>query len=495
MSDRAIKNKVIHATKWSLVTEVIAKIIVPINNMILARILLPEAFGVIATVTMITSFADMFTDAGFQKFLVQHDFKNGKEQDQYANVAFWTNFGISISFLLVIALFSDNIATGVGNPGLGYVIVISCLQLPLTSFSSIQMALYRRQFDFKTLFYVRLIGSLIPFIVSIPLALLGFNYWALIIGYLLVHLSNAILLTYKATWKPSFYYDYEKLKNMFSFSAWSLLESILVWFGTWIDIFLISQAFSQYYLGIYKTSITMVNAIMSLITASTLPIIFSALSRLKNDKEQFKNAYLKFQRILSMIIFPLGIGVFIYRDFVTKILLGDNWMEGSMIIGLWALLSGFVIVFNNINTEAYRAYGKFKLTVLSQFLYIVVLIPTLQVSVLFGFWAMVYLRSIVRIESILVHFMLMKRAIGISAWKSIQNIFPTLLVSILMGIFAYLLKQLSSGMTWDLITILISSVFYVGILSTFPHIKDEMKYIVSKFMKVDKPLHKEEPIA
>jgi PST family polysaccharide transporter len=186
--------------------------------MILARILVPGAFGVVATVTMITSFAEMFTDSGFQKYLVQHEFKSIDEKYKNANVAFWTNFSISVILWGFIVLSSDQLAILVGNPGLGKVISIACIQLPITAFSSIQMALYKRNFDFKTLFLVRIISSFIPFIVTIPLALAGLSYWSLIIGTLTIHLSNAVILTIKSDWKPKFYYSIEILKEMFSFS-------------------------------------------------------------------------------------------------------------------------------------------------------------------------------------------------------------------------------------------------------------------------------------
>lgn len=152
MNETNIKERVISATKWSSFTEILAKLVSPVTNMILARILAPEAFGVVATVTMIVSFADMFADSGFQKYLVQHEFKDEGEKYKNANVAFWTNFGISVLLWIIIIIFREELATLVGNPGLGKVIAISCFQLPLTSFSSIQMALFRRDFDFKTLF-------------------------------------------------------------------------------------------------------------------------------------------------------------------------------------------------------------------------------------------------------------------------------------------------------------------------------------------------------
>ena len=145
-----LNNKIASATKWSTLAEIIAKLIQPITNMVLARILAPEAFGVIATITMITSFADMLTDAGFQKYIIQHKFIDEKELFKNANVAFITNFTISIFIWIAIAIFKDNIATLLGDRGLGMAICISSLQLPITALSSIQMALYKRYLNIKS---------------------------------------------------------------------------------------------------------------------------------------------------------------------------------------------------------------------------------------------------------------------------------------------------------------------------------------------------------
>ena len=205
MNEDNFNKKIVNATKWSSITEIVAKLVCPVTNMILARILVPEAFGVATTVTMITSFAEMFTDSGFQKYLLQHEFKSIDEKYKNANVAFWTNFIISIILWGFIVLFSEQLAILVGNPGLGNVISIACIQLLFTAFSSMQMALYRRKFDFRTLFIVRLVSIFIPFVVTIPLALSGLSYWSLIIGTLTIHLSNAVILTIKSDWKPKFY--------------------------------------------------------------------------------------------------------------------------------------------------------------------------------------------------------------------------------------------------------------------------------------------------
>ena len=175
-----LKKQIVSATKWSSITELAAKLIAPITGIVLARLLTPDAFGVVTTIMMILSFVEIFTDAGFQKYLVQHEFRDKEDREQSATVAFWCNMLISLVIWGFIILFCEPIARIIGNPGLGHVIAISCVCIPLLAFSSIQMALYKRDFDFKTLFRVRVIALLVPLVITIPLAfffteLLGIN--------------------------------------------------------------------------------------------------------------------------------------------------------------------------------------------------------------------------------------------------------------------------------------------------------------------------------
>ena len=480
MNEDNFNKKIINATKWSSITEIAAKLVSPVTNMILARILVPGAFGVVATVTMITSFAEMFTDSGFQKYLVQHEFKSIDEKYKNANVAFWTNFSISVILWGFIVLSSDQLAILVGNPGLGKVISIACIQLPITAFSSIQMALYKRNFDFKTLFLVRIISSFIPFIVTIPLALAGLSYWSLIIGTLTIHLSNAVILTIKSDWKPKFYYSIEILKEMFSFSIWSLIEAISIWLTSWIDTFIIGSVLNQYYLGLYKTSTTMVNSLIALIQSSIIPVLFSTLSRLQNDDIKFTNMYFKFQRIISILVFPLGVGVFLYSDLATEIMLGSKWSEASGVIGIWALTSSIMTVFGNLCSEVYRAKGKPKLSFIAQTLHLIVLVPACIISSKHGFWALVYTRSWIRLQFVLVHFILMKYVIGISITKTIKNVSQTAVSTICMGVLCYFLRQINESILWDFISIFICMMFYFCILLLFPSMRREIFSVMKK---------------
>ena len=475
-----INKKMLNATKWTTITEFIAKLVIPLSNMILARILAPEAFGVVATVTMIISFADMFSDSGFQKYLIQKEFDTKKERFEYANVAFWTNFIISIFIWIIIVIFSENIAELVGNKGLGNVIIIACIQLPITAISSIQIALYRREFNFKVLFYNRLVIIFSPFVITIPLALIGYNFWSLIIGNLVSTFLSAILLTLKSEWKPRFKYSIEILKRMLGFSIWTLLESMAIWLTTWIDTFVIGNALSSYYLGVYKTSTSLVNSLMSIVTAATTPILFSGLSRLQNEPYEFKELYFRFQKIVAMLIIPLGVGLYSYRELATKIMLGNKWMEASFIIGLWSLTSVLVIVFSHFSSEVYRALGKPKLSLVAQLLHLIFLVPTLLLAVNYGFTTLVIARSIVRLQAILVHFVIMQFIIKISIFRSLKNTFPIFLSVSIMYVFSLFFKNLYSGVLMQFVGILLCVILYVLVLFLFPKERNQIKYFLKK---------------
>lgn len=468
-ASKILNNKIVKATKWSAITEIVSKLSTPITSMVLARLLTPDAFGVVATLTMIISFAEIFTDAGFQKYLVQHEFKDDEDRVQSTNVAFWSNLIMSLVIWLIIGLFSESLATMVGNPGLGNVLTIACVSIPLAAFSSIQIALYKRDFDFKTLFKVRIVGICIPLFITIPLAFLLKNFWALVIGTIASNLVNAVLLTVYSKWKPSHYYSFSKLKEMLSFTIWSMFEAVSIWLTSYVDVFIIGVYLNEHYLGLYKTSISIVGQIMALITSVTTPILFSSLSRLQNDEEEFRKLFFRFQKIVSLLVIPLGVGVFCFSDLITEIVLGSQWAEASGFIGLWGLTSSLTIILSHYSSEVYRAKGQPKLSVLAQWLHIIVLWPTLLIAINYGFEVLYTARALVRIELIAVNLIIMYCIMKISPWQMIKNISTSIISVLIMAIVAFFLLRINNSLNWQFVYIVICGVIYFSILLLFPN--------------------------
>ncbi len=470
-----MNQKIGQATKWSSITEIIAKLISPITNMILARLLVPEAFGIVATITMVISFADIFTDAGFQKYIIQHEFSDKEALDNSTNVAFWTNLGVSTIICIIIFLFRHKIADLVGNSGLGNSISITSVMIIITAFSSIQMARYRRALDFKTLFSVRIMTSLIPLLVTVPLAVVLRNYWSLLIGTFASQLCNAIVLTVRSQWKPKFYYSFALFKEMFSFTAWTLLESISIWLTTNLDVFIVGNYLNDYYLGIYKTSMSTVNAYMGIITSALTPVLFSALSRYQNDDKNFRRTYYQFQSLTAVLVIPMGIGIYLYRDLVTEILLGSQWSEASGFIGLWGLTSSFTIVFSHFSSEVYRSKGNPKVSLVLQLIHIAFLVPTLILSVSYGFETLYVARSLVRIQMIVCALLTMHIMYGFKVQDILRNVFPMIISALIMGIAGYFMQQISSYVIWQFISVFVCIMIYFAVLlGLFPSIRHEV---------------------
>ena len=460
-------SKISNSIKWSSLGEILAKLIVPITNMILARVLMPEDFGILASINMIISFVDMFTDSGFAKYIIQCDFESEEEKTQFVNVAFWTNFGISVFFWLLICLFRNPVAAVTGNPGYGTVIAVASLQLLITSFSSIQTALFRRGFDFRTLFITRVMMAVIPLAVTVPLAFITRNYWSLIIGSLTSALLNAVVLTIKSSWKPELYYNVAQLKKMLSFSIWSLAEAVAYWLTNWVDVFLIGSAFTAYYLGLYKNSLNMVNSIMALVKASIIPVLFATLSRLKNDHFEFEECYFCIQRLTACVLIPMGIGLFEFRELATLLMFGKKWMEGTNIVGAWALASCFFILYEGFNGEAYKAKGIPKVLFVFQAAYLCVMIPVCVYVKDIGFWPFVYTRSVLIFVEVFIGLFFMKKYVGFSVVRMVGNIGYPLVFAVIMGGCGHYLRQINKAVLWQLVSILCCVVIYGALVLAF----------------------------
>lgn len=451
------------ATKWSAITEIAAKFISPISTMILARILTPDAFGVLVMATMIISFAEIFTDAGFQKYIIQHPFKDEDSLYKSTTVAFWSNLIFSMILWGIICIFSQQIAHIVGNDGYGLVISISCICIPLTAFSSIQMAIFKRAMDFKTLFIVRIVGITIPLFVTIPLALITHSYWALIIGMITLNISNAIILTCKSPWKPTIYYNVKLFKKMFSFSMWSMVEAVSIWLTGYLDIFIVGTVLNTHYMGIYRTSINTVNQIMTIITAATTPVLFSALSRLQNNDDEFKRLFFRFQHLVGLLVIPMGVGIYLFSDLITEILLGSQWEESSYMIGWWGLTSAITIVFSHYCSEIYRAKGKPKYSVLAQMLHLCFLVPTVLLSVKYGFRTLCLSRALVRFTSIAINLVILYVLTRISPYDMVKNVWYSCFATIIMALICIILPD-TDNIIIQLLYIIICACSYFTII-------------------------------
>lgn len=466
--NNAFSQKIASATKWSSISEIGAKLVVPVVNMILARLLTPEDFGIVATLTMIVSFAEVFSESGCPRYLVQHEFIDENDFEKATNVAFWTNTIFAIVLWGVITIFVTPIVNLAGSPGYEKATIIMAAQIPLLSISDMLKARFRRNFNFKGLFVARITTAMVPLLVTVPLALICKSYWALIIGTLTRDIVNLVVLFHLSRWKPRCSFSFQKLKEMFSFTVWSIAESFTVWMSLYIGTFIVGNALSVQLLGLYKTTITTVSSYMTIITAIITPVLFATLSRCQTEDKLFVSIFLKFQRMVAIVVFPLGVGMLVYRELATLILLGSQWSATADFLGIWALTSAIVIVISNLNSELIRSKGKPQLSVLVQVLHLAVVIPALHWAVQKDYDTLAVMHCISKLSIVAVSMFVVGHFFGLKCWNVIKNVAGSFFASLIMGIFASSMVYVSSNYMWQAVSILLSIFVYAVALIIIP---------------------------
>lgn len=450
-----------------MISEIAVKFVVPITNMILTRILTPDAFGVVAICNMLISFIDLISDAGFGKYIIQAEFSSEEEKDNYINVAFWTNFLISLFMVIIIILFRDYIAGVLGNKGYARVISISGLQIIITTISSIQISILRRNCDFKKLFIARLSVAIIPLIITVPIAIVMKSFWALIIGNLFTAAFNSAILSVLSRWKPKLFYRYEILKKMFNYSFWSLCEAVANWTIFWIDTFIVGRIFSEYQLGLYKNSAYMVQSIMGMLSASVSPVLLTILSKLKCNDKKFRETFINIQNLILYLAIPMGIGLFIFRKTATIILFGYSWIEAADIVGAWSIMMMFSVIFYSMPAELYKSKGIPRMLFIFQVMYLVVLVPICYFSTEYGFWAMVYIRCICVIWQVILSIIFIRKIFKINLYEYFSTFFIPIMGTLCMACLSIVYKLFFDTLLSDILGIIVGILVYISFIIVF----------------------------
>lgn len=453
--------------KWSGLGEIGAKFITPITTIILARILSPDAFGVVAICNMLITFVDIFVEAGFNKYIVQRQFSSDEEKFMSVNVAFWTQITIAIILYLIIFIFKYSIAELLGKREYGFVLSIASLQLIFVSLSSTHTALLRRSFQFKKLFKIRLVTAIGPLCITVPLAIIFKSYWALVLGTLTTAAVTTILLFISSSWIPKFIYSFRSLKEMWGYSFWSFCEGLAHWAIWWVDIFIIGHIFTTYYIGLYKNSTQIVLSLFGMITSAMSPVLLASLSRISNLNKSNYIFYI-IEQMFMFIVLPLGIIIYVNQIFVTEILLGAKWIEAAPIIGLWSIMMSISLIIYSFPAEAFKARGIPQYLFAYQVCYLVFIIPICIITAKQGFWEFIYWRcSCIIFQIILfIYFSIKYLNWRIKLFFKLA-IVPIYLNVIVFGIYYFLYVLIKPNVLISVLLTMATSIIYVYLFMRF----------------------------
>jgi O-antigen/teichoic acid export membrane protein len=459
-SQKNITQKATRSVKWSALMEAVSKTAAPIIMVILARLLTPEDFGVVAIAMIAISFAQMFWDGGLSKALIQ----TNENPQEAAHVVFWTNLCLGIVVYVFLFLMAPWVAVFFKSPTSAPVLRVLGLQIVFASLSSVQQALFVRDLNFRSLFWIKLTTAFFPGLFSIPLACYGYGVWALVCGSLSGQFLNLILLWCKSNWRPQLCFDIELARKLFRFGLWVVGESLAVWFIMWGDNLLVGKFMGPHELGVYRTGWSLVMIIFGLTLNPFLPVLYPTFSRFQDNLPALKATFHKVNRLVMALALPIGAGLLLTGRELEKILFGAKWQGLGVvlcIIGLQQALSWMI----SINIEVYRAMGRPDINTKLIFVTALLYLPAYAIAAQFGLNAFVYTRLIITLPSILIGIYLCVHMLRMSPFYLWHEGKYIILATLFMGTIVMILKNSISTYLPDVQAIMVVPILIIiGVL-------------------------------
>lgn len=477
-----------NAVKWSLLTEAIPKIISPLVVVVLARLLTPSDYGVVAAAVIVISFCRVFWEAGMGKALIQRQ----SDVDIAADVAFWVNMGLSLLVSSLLFILAHAIALYFFHDlRVSTVIKVLTLQIILGALSSVPTALLQRELMYKQLFWVQFTTVAVPAFFSIPLAWNGLGYWALVVGTVVGQAGQVLILWNATTWRPSFRFPRNIAHEIVPFGAWVATDGLLGWFYVWGDSLIVGFFFGASTLGLYRLGNTLVLTIFGVLINSITPVIYNALSQSFYDQkmDDLRAMLLKAQAALFTLALPAGIGLLFFGDLI-PLFIGKQWKGIGPIISILGMKESLTWL-TGINSDGYKAAGRPDIYTKILAFALVYHIPIYYIFVQYGLEVFLWSRIVLTIITEMVHFYMQDKFFKISIKSVFVNIQSVLLSSFVYIILSKLISMIefSSFYIIDGIIKVVFYVFFVGasyyfIARTNPVVSNGIMYINSLNHKV-----------
>jgi PST family polysaccharide transporter len=354
----SVKHKAIRSAKWSGLSEVFTGALNPLVIIILARILTPHDFGIVAIATIFVGAAEHFSELGLGRLLIQID-KKELDFGKIANSVFWFNLVMSILMCLAVFMLARPIAAFFNSPeSINVIRLLACL-LVIHSFLVVQRGAIQRSFGFKETFMGSSLFVLFYACVSIPLASGGFGPWSLVWGTLAGTFVQSMFLWHKSDWRPSLDYDLPFLFSLIRHSKWFFIEGLLKWTVLSGGAIALGHFLSVMDMGIFRAGDTIAKMLFLVLVSPIIPILFPMFSRLQSEKEELGRVFDRTFKVLLFLVIPSGILLSMCSNHVSAIILGSKWYGAGSVLSFMAVFYALNSI-TDMGPELYRALGRSK---------------------------------------------------------------------------------------------------------------------------------------
>lgn len=341
----SIGQKIVSSAAWSFVGKLLAQIINFIMFVVLARVLVPDDFGLFGMVLVVLGFVTMLSEAGFNSALIQKE----EVKDSDWSTLFWFNMILSVVFALAMIGISPLAAWFYDDPRVQPLIAAIGLQFPISALCGTHLTMLKRDMQFAFLAKMEVAGELIAGLLTVGLAIAGFGAWALIIKALTIYLIWLVATWGKGFWYPKWTFDIQMLRENFKYSFGFFNWNFTYYWSRNADNLLVGKFLGSVPLGLYTRAYTTMLMPLRQTNAVASRVMFSGLSRIQNDPEQVKKTYLRAVSTIALFGFPsmLGLAV-VSRDFVLA-LYGPKWIGCVEVLQLLCLVGAVETTTNSTN--------------------------------------------------------------------------------------------------------------------------------------------------
>ena len=325
-----------HSVKGAAITmmaQIIKLALVIGSNIILARLLTPSDFGLIAMVTVVATFIVIFKDLGLSQASIQ---KAVIDHTQVSTL-FWINTLFGLVAMLLTWILAPAIASFYKEPALVDITIVLAFGLFIGGLTVQHQALLRRQMKFKELSIVEVSSMFSGITAGIVTALMGFGYWALVILQMTQATVTMLGVWHFSKWRPGLPVRNSGIRSMLTFGGYMTAYSFINYFARNLDTILIGRQWGAASTGLYSRAYSLLLLPIGQITAPFSSVAVPVLSRLQDEPEHFKNYYLKTIKVIAYISFPMVTSMAILAHEIVYIVLGDQWANAAVLFQILAV--------------------------------------------------------------------------------------------------------------------------------------------------------------
>lgn len=454
----SLKDKTIKGLVWGAVERWATQCVDFVFTVLIARLLLPDDYGIIAMLNIFLAISRTLIDSGFEAALIR---KTDRTDTDFSTVFY---FNVAASFLCYVILWvlSPHIAEFYNAPLLEQITKIVSLNLVISAFAGIHSAKLVIAIDFKTKTNVSLVHAIISGTVGLVMAYMGYGIWALIVQSVTAAIVRTIALWIAVRWKPSLVFSWQSFKEMFSFGSKLLTAGLLNTFYNNIYSLAIGKFYSPASLGVYSKANTLANLPSTNVMGVIQNVLYPVLSSIQDDKQKLVDIHRRFLRMSCFIVFPMAVGLASVADPLIHLLLTDKW-EGCIPLLQIICFSAIWTPIIALNTNLLKVMGHsdyfLKTELLKKIIGVSILAATIPIGIIY-----VCIGTImVALIAVCCDTYYTRKIIDYGLVAQMKDLIPLLLHSLTMGVVILVIVFFTPTIPLKLILgVLAGMIYYIG---------------------------------